>query len=72
MRHGERSTSPLSAYGNMGRFLVDAKDHGKGQSKKKKEKIRRFAVPFENSFPRFPLIHSAPGYKRPFAIIYLR
>ena len=45
MRHGDRSTSPLSAYGKMGRCLVNAKDHGKGQSKKKKKKKgRRFAL----------------------------
>ena len=47
MRHEDRSTSPLSAYGNTGRFLVNAKDHGKGQSRKKKEKkkkSRRFAL----------------------------
>ena len=44
MRHGDRSTSPLSAYGKMGRCLVNAKDHGKGQSKKKKKKGRRFAL----------------------------
>ena len=67
LRHGDRSTSPLSAYGKMGRFLVNAKDHGKGQSKKKKKKeslrsSSRCLACFENSFPRFPLIHSAPGY----------
>lgn len=48
MRHEDRSTSPLSAYGNTGRFLVNAKDHGKGQSRKKKKrkkkKSRRFAL----------------------------
>lgn len=66
MRHEDRSTSPLSAYGNMGRFLVNAKDHGKGQSQKKKESSLRSSsrclARFENSFPRFPLIHNAPGY----------
>ena len=57
MRHGDRSTSPLSAYGNMGRFLVSAKDHGKGQSKNKESPLRsssRCLARFENSFPRFP------------------
>ena len=53
MRHGERSTSPLSAYGNMGRFLVDAKDHGKGQSKTKKDSPLRGA--FRKFVPKIPL-----------------
>ena len=76
MRHGDRSTSPLSAYGKMGRCLVNAKDHGKGQSKKKKKRVVAslfFKMPcvFRKFVPKIPLDSQRSWVqreKRPFSI----